>query len=116
MSGWDGQPLSDEEQEAWDEFVRQVREDAAQKIAQSSYVLSLMPREEVDVKYAVELGLSIMFDKPIVVVAHPDALIPGHLLRVADHIVRADIDTDEGRSQVAFVMQTLREPYGEEMP
>lgn len=104
MSDWEAE-LSDDDREVWDEFVESVRRDALEKIADSSVVLSLMPRGEVDIKYAVELGLAIMLDKPLLVVAHPDAIVPRHLELVADNIVRADLDTAEGREHVAAVIQ-----------
>jgi len=104
MNDWE---LNGDEQEQWDEFVKTVREDALAKIADSSFVVSLMPSRpgEADIKYAVELGLSIMLDKPIMVVAHPDAKVPRHLERVADNIVTADLDTEWGRELVAAAIQ-----------
>ena len=45
----------------------------------------------------VELGASIMLDKPILVVASPGQELPERLERVADLIVYADMDTERGR-------------------
>ena len=104
MSDWE-RDLTDDEREQWEEFVRNVREDALAKIADASFVVSLMPSGEADIKYAVELGLSIMLDKPLLVVAHPDATVPRHLQRVSDTIVYADLDTEEGREVVAAAIQ-----------
>ena len=107
MSDWE-RDLSPEEQEFWDEFVRHVREDAVKKIADSAWVISLMPDpERVDIKYAVELGLSIMMDKPLVIVVHPDAAVPEHLRRVADKILAVDIDTEEGRLELTKAVHDL---------
>lgn len=43
--------------------------------------------EDVDVKFAVELGLMIMMDKPIILIVQPGTKLSGHLVRAADEIV-----------------------------
>jgi len=44
----------------------------------------------VDIKFAVELGLMIMLDKPIIMVIQPNQVLPEKLRRVADDIVVHD--------------------------
>ena len=51
--------------------------------------------------------------KPLVAVIAPDSTPSGHLLRVADVVVKADIDTEEGRQTVAHALQVLPEMLGE---
>lgn len=98
----------DWEQDAgWQEFVKRVREDALQKIMGSAVVMSIVPTGEPDIKYAVELGLGIMLDKPLVLVVMPGTGIPERLRRVADKIVYADVDTEEGRELLAASMVTV---------
>jgi hypothetical protein len=55
----------------------------------SAVGVSIVPTDPdgVDVKFAVELGLMIMMDKPICLVVQPGTEIPAHLKRVADEIV-----------------------------
>lgn len=70
-------------------WVRHVIDDMVPKMSGSAFVMSLVPdNREGDVKFWVELGASICFDKPILVVAFNDAPIPGKLELVADEIVR----------------------------
>lgn len=95
------------ERAEWDAFVQHVREDALVKINSSAFVLSLVPRGEPDIKYAVELGLAIMLDKPIVLVAMPEAVLSERLRRVADEVIVADLDTEKGRKQVADAMERI---------
>jgi hypothetical protein len=66
------------------------------KIRDSAIVCSLVP-EKPDAKYAVELGMSLMLDKPIVLVVPPGRRVPERLVRVADLIIDADISTEAGR-------------------
>ena len=93
----------------WDAFVQQTREDAMKKIDASAFVMSLVPKDEPDVKFCVELGLSVMYDKPLVIVVAPETRIPERLQRLADEVIVADIDTAEGRDIVATRLQGLAE-------
>jgi len=106
VSNWE-ESLTPEEQETWDAFVKHTREDAVQKIATSAFVVSIVPKEEPDIKFCVELGMSIMLDKPLVIVAMPGQQIPSQLRKVADRIIEADIDTEEGRNEFHRVVEDM---------
>lgn len=85
MSDWSETP----EAQAW---LHRALTELAPMIEASAVTVSLAPRGETDVKFAVELGLSIMFDKPIIVAVTPGQPIPDHLRRVADDIVEISAD------------------------
>lgn len=70
------------------------------KLASSSATVSLVPGGRTDAKFAVELGFSIMLDKPILAVVLPGAEIPDKLRLVADLVVEADMGTEEGGKAV----------------
>lgn len=76
----------------WQAYVTRTRTELVPMIEGSSIGLSIVPRnpEDVDIKFAVELGLMIMLDKPIIMVIAPNQIIPEHLRRVADDIVVHD--------------------------
>jgi hypothetical protein len=93
--------------EWWDEFVLHVREDALKKIEESALVMSIAPGSEPDLKYAVELGLGIMLDKPLVVIALPGRPVPRKLRQVADEIVFCDIDTEDGQRKIQAAMERV---------
>lgn len=76
--------LHDPDFVAWAEDVR-VR--VMPMIAESAMTVSLVPLGPADVKFAVELGLSIMLDKPLVMVIAPGQEMPPKLRVVADYIV-----------------------------
>ena len=92
--------LEGDDRVAWDRFVENARRDALAKIESSAFVMSLVPSGEVDIKFAVELGISIMLDKPIVAVVMPGAEVPEKLRAVADEVVEADVDLEEGRRKL----------------
>lgn len=63
--------------------------------------------EHADAKLAVELGYSILLDKPLIVLVPPDRPISKRLRKVADVIVDADITTEEGRVAVQEGMNRI---------
>ena len=99
MSDWLDE-LSPEDRARWDEFVDHARREAFAKIDGSAFVMSLVPKGDYDVKFAVELGAAIMLDKPIIAVLMPGARASAKLLEVADEVVYADVDLEEGRRKV----------------
>jgi hypothetical protein len=88
--------------ETGDDFAEFVRCELVPKIAASAYVISIAPSpEEADVKAAVELGLAILLDKPVIVFKPHGRIVAERLLRIADHVIEGDISTETGR-QAAY--------------
>jgi len=85
----------------WNAFVKNFREDALGKMVESAFVMHLIPdKEKFDVKFAVELGASIMLDKPMMAVVMPGAEVPPRMRALCDEIIELDIDTEEGRQEL----------------
>lgn len=80
----------------WRQFAERCITELVPKIDGSSVTISLVPNGPSDVKFAVELGFSIMMDKPIIAVIQPGMKVPGKLLAVADSIVEFDPNNTEG--------------------
>jgi len=94
------------ESEEWQRFVAHHHEHTVKAMTESAYVMSLVPAAgKVDVKFAVELGLAIMLDKPIIALAQPGVPIPYRLRKVADAVITADLDTEEGRARAARILK-----------
>lgn len=83
MSDWAETP----EARAW---LRRADAELVPMIQDSAATVSIVPSGETDIKFAVELGLSIMLDKPIILAVMPGAKIPDHLSRVADKLLEFD--------------------------
>jgi nucleoside 2-deoxyribosyltransferase len=81
------------------EFAEQVLRDTVPKIAGSAYVISVAPVKggTADVKMAVEIGFAILMDKPLIVLAPKGRTVADRLLRIADHVIESDMDTESGR-------------------
>jgi nucleoside 2-deoxyribosyltransferase len=96
------------------EWAKEVREGLIPKMADSSAVVSLVPSGDTDVKFAVELGFSIMLDKPIIAVVQPGSKVPAKLVKVADYIVEADLDSEQGRQRLNQRVIEILEAIGHE--
>lgn len=81
--------FDDPETRAW---AQRAVDELIPMISDSALTVSLVPDQAGvdDIKFALELGLSIMLDKPIIVAVVPGRRIPDHLARVADTIIDYD--------------------------
>lgn len=84
MSG----PWDHPDAKAW---AKSVREDMLPLLRQSAVSATLITGSDPDVKLAVELGMSILLDKPIIVLVTTGATVPEHLVRCADEIIEVDL-------------------------
>lgn len=94
--------LDDPEFQEWAEGARKH---LVPMLQQSAITVSLVPQGPADIKFAVELGLSIMMDKPIIAVVTPGRPVPERLIRVADVIVEGDMSTAKGRRKLQEAIQ-----------
>lgn len=108
--------LNDDDQRAWDEWVESFRRDALGKIIGSGVFLSLLAHGEWDVKFCAELGTAIMLDKPIAIVAYPGTDVPDKLRAVAEEIIEADLDTEEGMRLIAMRLGEFHHKHGIDSP
>lgn len=94
--------------EEWQRFVEHTQRETVTQIMGSGAVLSIVPPSgKTDVKFAVELGLGIMLDKPLVLLVHPGQEIPNKLRQIADAVVEADIDTEDGKQRLMDALDRL---------
>lgn len=112
MTDWT-EDLSPEEATRWEAFVRHTRETTVKAATRSAIVASIVPSanelneilrgEEIDVKFAVDLGLAILLDKPIVAVSLSGRPIPPGLRRIAHEVVEltGDFDTEARQAELA---------------
>lgn len=77
--------LNDPEVRDW---LQRAHDDLTEKIGASAMSVSILTHGAVaDAKFWVELGASIMMDKPLIIAAYDDVQIPPKLRSVADEIV-----------------------------
>ena len=88
-------------------FEAEVQEGLIPKLVDSACTVSLVPRGETDVKFAVELGMSIMLDKPILAIVQEGTSVPKRLLKVADRVIVGDMETSEGIAKLQGEIQSF---------
>jgi hypothetical protein len=103
--------------EGWDyeSWAEHIRSELIPMIGDSTFTMSLVPSGGGygDIKFAVELGVSIMLDKPIIALVMPGVKVPDHLVRVADRIVEIDFnEPDKTAKAVGAVLKELSEELG----
>lgn len=69
------------------------------KLRNSAVMMSVLPdfpigMEEISPKFCVELGVSIMLDKPIITGVHSGSRVPAKLAQISDRIIEWDPDPD----------------------
>lgn len=86
------------------DWINHVRNELVPMIQKTRMTISLIPddMDKVDLKFAVELGLSIMMDKPIIAVITPGMKVPGQLVRLADRIIEWDGEPTEASKKALF--------------
>lgn len=84
------------------EYLEQAGADLQDKIGGSLFTMTINPKDEkIDPKIALETGYSILFNKPIVVIAKPGQKILPGLARVAHAIVYvSDPPTEDDRDRL----------------
>lgn len=112
MADWEAK-LTTRERREWERFVAHVRENTVEQMAESAFVMSLCPGSEPDIKFAVETGLAILLDKPIIVIATAGCVMPSGLRRVAHAVIEVDdIDTEAGKLELERKLQPILDEFG----
>jgi hypothetical protein len=79
----------------WRRYSKRAIRELLPMIADSAVTISLAPKGETDIQFALELGLSIMLDKPIIAVIEPGTQVPAKLAKIADEIVEYGDDLQQ---------------------
>lgn len=72
-------------------WLDDIRERLVPAMADTQLVATVYTGGEPDVKLAVETGIAVLLDKPIVLVVQSGVKVPDKLVRVADRIVEGDV-------------------------
>lgn len=73
------------------EWAERTRAHLVPLVADADATVSLVPQGPADIKFAVELGLSIMLNKPIIAVVRPGQEVPPRLRLVCDAVVMWEV-------------------------
>jgi hypothetical protein len=99
----------------WQRYEKHVRENVVPMIRDTSIFVSITPGDgKPDVKFAVELGFGIMYDKPIVLAVPPGTKLPNKLVKVADRIVELDPNDKDTHDRLVEVLLEMKAELGEQ--
>lgn len=92
----------------WLAYADHARNELVPKLKESAISISLLTEGKTDIKFALELGMSIMLDKPIIAVVMPGVAVPPKIRAVADAIVEGDVnDPDFGDRLQEAIRRTV---------
>jgi hypothetical protein len=90
-------PWQDPTTKAW---IEHVVDEMVPKLKSSAVVVSIVPgTAELDVKFCVELGATIMLEKPLIITVFGDRPVPPKLEALADEVVRLPEGIDPAGSR-----------------
>lgn len=100
-------PWEEPTMKAW---LKDARVHLIPKMHDADTIIHLVPDGEGDLKYAIELGLSIIMDKPIIAVAIDGRPVPAKLALVADrvvHMTSEEFGTKAGQAKFYEAMESV---------
>lgn len=100
-------------------YLRRARRELLPKLRRSQAFLSICPsaEDEPDLQFALELGLAVLLDKPILAVVPKGRTCPPGVARIA-HIVLENVDIDNplDSQRVQDAVNALLGEFGEIRP
>lgn len=102
--------------EEWDRYADHAINSLLPMMKGSAVCVQMVPDGPSDVKFALELGFSIMLDKPIIAMITPGAKVPAKLAKIADAIVEWDPngDMNELQRRLLPIVNRLAEEEGDD--
>ena len=103
--------------DSFEEFEDHVRENLIPKIEGSKIFVSIVPApQKVDIKFAIELGIAILLDKPIIAAIVPGVKISEKLSRVVDRFVELNMDnSSETANGIREAVESLDKDLDDEI-
>lgn len=91
-------------------MLQDFRRRVMPNIKDSHFALTLLAGGIPDVKQCLEVGASVLMDKPILVLCINKAQCPRHLLKIASEVVEVeDIRSPEGSKKVQEAIRRVAE-------
>jgi hypothetical protein len=101
-------PFADPRFVSW---AQRMRLHLVPKLAASSATVFLAPPSgDADIEQAVQLGLSIMMGKPLILVVVDEREVPDKLRAIADAVIVGDLSENSTREAMAAAIERFGEP------
>jgi hypothetical protein len=75
-------------------WARDMRKRLIPEMRSSGHVLMIAPNlsTDFDIEFALQIGATILLEKPLILLRHKGRIVPPKLLAIADRIIEADLD------------------------
>jgi hypothetical protein len=95
------------------EWADRMRTRLIPKMADSGSILMIAPNvnEKFDIEFALQIGASILLEKPLILLAHTGRQIPSKLRAIADKII--EVNLDETTMDSPDIQRQLAEAFKE---
>jgi hypothetical protein len=76
------------------QWADDMRKRLIPKMEESASVLMIAPNmsEKFDIEFALQIGASILLEKPLILLVHSGRTIPPKLRAIADRVIVSDLD------------------------
>lgn len=91
-----------------DDWINRVAESSGPRIRESKVFMSIVTEQalkDINPQMALELGLALLMDKPLVLVTDNEAKVPKSLARMAGLIQRIDMEDENSKAKGARALQ-----------
>jgi len=100
---------------AWAAYSARFRAEVMPKLMSSAAFLAIYDGgdgEDARVQFATELGLMLLYDKPIILTYPPGQRPPAKLCAVADELIELDIESLAGQDAIADAFRRVMDRLG----
>lgn len=102
---------------AWNDLDRDFREHVLPSLLESAYMIQAaeaVDPDNINLYAAIELGLMLLLDKPLIVVGRPGVAIPAALRRAAALVIDdVDMAVPADQARVAAAIRVFNAQIGE---
>lgn len=91
-------------------WIKDVRASLTPKLRDSAITAMLSPGDDPDVKVAVELGMTLLMGKPLIILRMPGRAVPDAVLRAASAVLdvtEADLGSPALAERLAVLAEEL---------
>ncbi len=105
----DTDPLDPFQSVEWERYAAHARATLIPMLRESAIGVVLTSSGDPDVKQALEIGMMILMDKPLLLIVDPGQVVPPKLLKLADAILQGPIDRPGLAAEIQFAADALGE-------
>lgn len=84
-----------------------ARKDIIPKMRSSAFCMTVLTPDDIDPYLALQVGVALLLEKPLIIVATGNVRIPARVRQVADAIVEGEIVDDAMKERVALAIKTV---------